>query len=191
MYLTGKPLEEQKFEVLDTPGPNEAGGDILRERVDSLLGKADVIIYLLDYTKLKTEEERGLFARFSSMRPELLKQCSERVFFVVNKIDSQDRSGLSQEETRRYVADLLSKQVSGLTAPPERVLLVSATQGLLVRFVENGRADDGVRRDFARRAFGEFGWKNKTDRAMLAGCPKITGREQTRGSGGKRSVVHL
>ena len=159
--LAGRSLGEQRFEVLDTPGPNEAGADILRARVDGLLGKADVIIYLLDYTKLKTEEEKWLFTRLSSMRPELLKQCSERLFFVVNKIDLQNRSGLSQGETRDYVAYLLSEQVPGLTILPERVLLVSAEQGLLARIVESGQADDGVRRDFARRVFG-LGGKDKT-----------------------------
>lgn len=160
--LAGRSLGEQIFEVLDTPGPNEAGADILRERVDGLLGKADVIIYLLDYTKLKTEEEKGLFARLSSMRPELLKRFSEHLFFVVNKIDLQNRSGLSQGETRDYVAYLLSEQVPGLTVLPERVLLVSAEQGLLARVVESGQADDGVRRDFAKRVFGELRGKDKT-----------------------------
>ena len=161
LCLAGRSLGEQRFEVLDTPGPNEAGADILRTRVDGLLGKADVIIYLLDYTKLNTEEEKRLFTRLSSMRPELLKQCSERLFFVVNKIDQQDSYGLSPEETRKYVADLLSKQVGGLNVPPERVLLVSAVEGLLARIVESGQADDGVRRDFAKRVFG-LGGKDKT-----------------------------
>lgn len=154
--LAERSLGEQRFEVLDTPGPNEAGADILREKVDGLLRNADVIIYLLDYTKLKTEEEKCLFTRLSSMRRELLKQCSERLFFVVNKIDLQDRSGLSLEETRKYVADLLSKQVSGLNVPLEQVLLVSAAEGLLARIVESGQAEEKVIHDFAKRAFGVF-----------------------------------
>ncbi len=175
--LAGRSLGEQRFEVLDTPGPNEAGVDILRARVDGLLGKADVIIYLLDYTKLKTKEEKGLFTRLSSMRPGLLEQCSERLFFVVNKIDLENRWGLSQGETRAYVASLLSKQVPGLTIPPERVLLVSAEQGLLARIVESGQADDGVRRDFATLVFG-LGGKDKTIEQCQSAARELLNRSK-------------
>ena len=36
-------------------GPNEAGEDALKAQVDRLLDSVDVCIYLLDYTKLKTQ----------------------------------------------------------------------------------------------------------------------------------------
>lgn len=160
--LAGRSLGQQKFEVLDTPGPNEAGTDVLRARVDRLLGEVDVIIYLLDYTKLKTEEEKELFARLSSMRPELLSRFSERLFFAVNKIDLENSRGLSPGETRQYVADVLSTQVRGLNVTPDRVLLVSAEQGLLARLVEGGRADEGVVRDFAKHVFGILGQRKAT-----------------------------
>ena len=170
--LAERSLGEQRFEILDTPGPNEAGADILREKVDGLLRDADVIIYLLDYTKLKTEEEKCLFTRLSSMRPELLKQCSDRLFFAVNKIDLQDWSGLSLEETRKYVADLLSKQVSGLNVPQERVLLVSAVEGLLARIVESGHAEEKVIHDFAKRAFGVL-YENATIEKCRLAAPRM------------------
>ena len=160
--LSGRSFGDQKFEVLDTPGPNEAGTDVLRTRVDRLLGEVDVIIYLLDYTKLKTEEEKDLFARLSSMRPELLARFSERLFFAVNKIDLENSRGLSPEKTRKYVADVLSSQVQGLQVSSDRVLLVSAEHGLLARLVESGRADAGVVRDFARQVFGILGQRTAT-----------------------------
>ena len=159
--LATRPLGNQKFEVLDTPGPNEAGTDFLRARVDRLLDEVDVIIYLLDYTKLKTEEEKGLFSRLASMRPELLKRFSERLFFVVNKIDLENSRGLSPEETQQYVTNLLSEQVPGLNISSERVFLVSAERGLLARLVKSGHADDGMVRDFAKHVFGLSG-KDKT-----------------------------
>lgn len=175
--LAGRSLGEQRFEVLDTPGPNEAGADILRERVDGLLDEADVIIYLLDYSRLKTEEEKKLFTRLSSMRSELLKQLSERLFFVVNKIDLKNWHGLSPEETRRYVADLLSKQVSGLDIPPERVLLVSAENGLLARMMESGEGDDEVRQDFAERVFG-FRGEDATIEECRDAAPELLNRSK-------------
>ena len=39
-------------------GPNEAGEDALKAQVDRLLDSVDVCIYLLDYTKLKTQVRR-------------------------------------------------------------------------------------------------------------------------------------
>src|SRR5690606_19443473 len=45
------------FELLDTPGPNEAGGHDLQEQVLRVIEQAYVVLYLLDYSKLKTEAE--------------------------------------------------------------------------------------------------------------------------------------
>lgn len=171
--LSGRAFGDQKFEVLDTPGPNEAGTDVLRARVDRLLADVDVIIYLLDYTKLKTEEEKDLFARLSSMRPELLSRFSERLFFAVNKIDLENSRGLSPEETREYVADVLTSQVRGLDVSAERVLLVSAEQGLLARLIESGRADQGVVRDFAKHVFGILGQKKATIEKCQPHAPEL------------------
>jgi small GTP-binding protein len=152
--LAGRPLGSHPFEILDTPGPNEAGADLFRARVDRLLGDADVILYLLDYTKLRTEDERALFERLAALRPELLQRLSDRLFFAVNKIDLENSKGLSQEETRQYVAEILKTQVPGLTIEPGRVLLLSAEHALLARQVGSGQASQGTLRDFARMCFG-------------------------------------
>lgn len=42
--------------LLDTPGPNEYGQDALRYRVERLLEGVDAVVYVLDYTKLKTRQ---------------------------------------------------------------------------------------------------------------------------------------
>jgi GTPase SAR1 family protein len=164
--LAGRPLGAHPFEVLDTPGPNEAGAELFRARVDRLLGDADVILYLLDYTKLRTEDERGLFARLAALRPELLRRLSDRLFFAVNKIDLENSKGLSQDETRQYVAEILTAQVPGLTIEPGRVLLLSAEHALLARQVRGGQAGRGTLADFARLCFGFRG----QHRATLEDC---------------------
>lgn len=47
-----------RLELIDTPGPNEAGEERLKQQVVRLLGSsADAVLYVLDYTKLKTTEE--------------------------------------------------------------------------------------------------------------------------------------
>lgn len=154
--LVGKPLGEQGFDILDTPGPNDAGEEGLRRKVERLLDEVDVIIYLLDYTKLKADDEQEVLNKLASIRPELLRRYTGRLFFVVNKIDQENRSSLTVEETADYVAQLLNKQIEGLTITPDRVLLVSAEDALLARLVQSGRASDAAVNDFAKKALGKF-----------------------------------
>jgi len=58
--LSNTSFDRFKFEILDTPGPNEYGQEKLKLAVDEVLDKSAVIIYLLDYTKLKTDEENNI-----------------------------------------------------------------------------------------------------------------------------------
>jgi GTPase SAR1 family protein len=166
LTLLDRPLGAYPFEVLDTPGPNEAGAEILRASVDRLLGEVDVILYVLDYTKLRTEEERGMFSRLTTLRPELLERLSERLFFAVNKIDLENSRGLSPEQTRDCVAALLREQLPGLRIEPGRVLLVSSEPALLARQVQSGQAGPGTLRDFARLCFGLRGQGQATLRRL-------------------------
>lgn len=158
--LAGRPLGQHGFEILDTPGPNEAGAEPLRARIERLLHEVDVIVYLLDYTRLKSEDDRTLFEKLTQIRPDLLRDLAKRLFFVVNKIDAQNRNGLDSEETAAYVSDLLRQQLSGIKIGPDRVLAVSAEQALLARLVESGKASPEEVKDFARIAFGQIGAKN-------------------------------
>lgn len=124
-----------KLELIDTPGPNEAGEQALRQQVVRLLGSsADAVIYVLDYTKLKTAEEVDLIktteylhksvhmlsiaqadvlATLKAENPQLVQRLSSRLFFVVNKFDVQyTEVGLSDEDTRTYVADLITQHMA-------------------------------------------------------------------------------
>lgn len=156
----------QEFELLDTPGPNEAGAGPLRARLFDLLERADVIVYLLDYTKLKTDEEMSLFKELKDLRQDILQRWQDRLFFLVNKMDLKDRSGLSEAETTAYVAVLLRNQVD-LEIPPDRILPVSAERGVLARMVLTRRASRKVLEDFVRRTFGE---ETTADAVNLDSC---------------------
>jgi small GTP-binding protein len=155
--LEGRPLGTQRFEVLDTPGPNEAGTSALRAKVERVLDNADVIVYVLDYTKLKTAEEQALFELLKEMRPELLRRCSERLFFVVNKIDLKNRNGLTLSETATYVTELLAQQLPDVTLSPERIIPVAAERALLARIVGQGNPSEKALADFINIVFGISG----------------------------------
>ncbi|GFR43890.1 hypothetical protein Agub_g5019, partial [Astrephomene gubernaculifera] len=111
--------------LLDTPGPNEAGEEQLKYQVERLLEGVDCVLYLLDYTKLKTAEEEGLFRRLRAVNPQLVERLSSRLFFVINKVDACETSeGLDPEEVRAYVADLVTRQLGAAGAPPPSPLAV-------------------------------------------------------------------
>jgi len=170
--LAGDERQGLVLELLDTPGPNEAGAGYLRARVEAILQDAAVVLYLLDYTKLKTEEEDRLFERLGELRGGLLKESNRRLFFVVNKMDQMDSRGLGPEETRDYVVDLLGQKFPTLNVQGEQVLLVSARQALLARLVLSGRADQGILRDFVEAAFGPLA-DDKSLEDFLAPAPKL------------------
>jgi small GTP-binding protein len=154
MALKGSTLGQQRFELLDTPGPNEAGTPMLRSKVEQVLDSADVIVYVLDYTKLKTAEEQLLLETLKDMRPELLRRCSERLFFVVNKIDQENRNGLSPKETASYVAGLIQDLLPDIRLTPERVIPVAAEFALLARIVADREPSEKTLRDFSAKVFG-------------------------------------
>ena len=81
--------------------------------MERLLDSVDAVVYILDYTKLKTAEEATILAKLKQANPQLVQRLSQRLFFVVNKIDSMHSSkGLQEEELCEYVADLITKQMN-------------------------------------------------------------------------------
>jgi hypothetical protein len=92
--------------------------------VERLLDGVDALIYLLDYTKLKTVEEASVLARLRSINPALVQRLSTRLFFVVNKFDqAEEGQGLGAGDTRAYVAELVTRQMDcpGFSLHPDQV----------------------------------------------------------------------
>ena len=170
--LDGQPLGDYGFEILDTPGPNEAGAEHLATAVDRLIADADVVLYLLDYTKLKTTDEAELLQRLKASRGDLLGRVHDRLFFLVNKIDAEDRNGLSQDETCDYVASSLQQHL-GVTVPKERILLLSASRALLARLVQSGQASTDALADFRKLVFGLLSDQERTDDEMAAAASSL------------------
>lgn len=58
------------------------------------------------------------------VNPQLVARLSQRLFFVVNKVDLMHTTeGLKDEEVREYVADLVTSQLSveGFRLSPDQV----------------------------------------------------------------------
>jgi GTPase SAR1 family protein len=156
--LAGKSLGKHGFEILDTPGPNEQGINALRHKVERLLKDIDVVIYVLDVTKLKTVDEARIFENLAQ-RKDLMRNLSRRLFFVVNKIDALTRHDrlqkLTPQEIAQHVVDTLRRQIEGIEITTDQVFLISAENALLARLIESGHASKEQLRDFNERAFGD------------------------------------
>ncbi|KAL4860024.1 tRNA(adenine(34)) deaminase [Chlorella vulgaris] len=148
-----------RISILDTPGPNESGEDHLRFKVERLMESVDAVLYLLDYSKLKTCEEAAMLQRLHELNPNLLRRLCTRCFFCVNKLDMAEAAeGMDEDETREYVATLVTQQLN--------IFLVSARDALFARLVlcaEPNPADEVM---FRKIAFGKR-WKGVTDPAII------------------------
>jgi small GTP-binding protein len=146
-------IESLNFQFIDTPGPNEAGAISLRTEVEKVLRMADVIVYLLDYTKLNSNDEHLLFGTISQLRDDLVSEIKDRLFFVVNKYDSKNENSLSIEQTSEFVSNSLQNSIGLKTS---KIHCVSAEKALLARMIKNGNYDRI--NDLGKKSFGDEGW---------------------------------
>lgn len=156
-----KTFEGVQFQLLDTPGVNEAGVKSLEPKINMLVRSSDVIIYLLDLSKLKSEEEEKMFRKLRDERDDLFKQLKTRLFFVVNQIDKlEDRNfgeakGFkSRNDVKRYITGYLKENLS-INLKISDIFLVSAEEAVLGRVVFSGNANEKQKEDFMKRAYGK------------------------------------
>jgi len=145
-------------ELLDTPGPNEAGAGLEMEVLAALKG-TDVVLYVLDFTKIGTADEQHMFAMLADAIGPLMQSVhsgTQRIFFVLNKIDERSRNDGDLAEIRRTVAvrisSMLPKPVSA-----SQVIPVAAELALLSKQVRDPERQHDVAflEDFLRKAKGE------------------------------------
>lgn len=111
-----------------------------------------------------------MLRRLRELNPALIRRLAHRLFFAVNKIDmAESCEGLGEEETRAYVADLVSHQlgVPGFQLDPDQIFLVSARDALFSRLVlRPGGASQEALDTFRKLAFGKR-WKSVTDPEII------------------------
>lgn len=92
-----------RFSLIDTPGPNEAGQNFLKNIIMDHLEKASAVIVVLDYTQMNAEAEAEIRKSLNGIS----HVARNRLFVFVNKFDQKDRNGMSIETLRSYVATQL------------------------------------------------------------------------------------
>lgn len=141
--------------LLDTPGPNEAGQEHLRDMLTEQLKKTSAVLAVFDYTQLKSDADEQVRAEIKS----IAKLHTGRLFALVNKFDQKDRNGDGKEAVQTLVADTL---MSGLL-DKKHVFPVSSMLGYLANHAKqqmstNNKLPDYNKeswvKDFAEKAFG-------------------------------------
>lgn len=104
-HLANLPDGIGSLTLLDTPGPNEAGQEHLRDMLREQLKNASAVLAVLDFTQLKSDADH-------EVRQELERiadVAQGRMYALVNKFDERDRNSDSESQTRRMVAETLLK----------------------------------------------------------------------------------
>ncbi|MUG91945.1 hypothetical protein F7734_05500 [Scytonema sp. UIC 10036] len=119
-----KEVIEGSFALLDTPGPNElALGEKLRKVLSAQIARASAVLAIVDYTQLKSQAEGEIREELASQ----IEQTEDRLFIFVNKFDQQDENSMTEDEVKRYIAEIFM----GGRVTQERVYPVSARYGYL------------------------------------------------------------
>lgn len=157
-HLKNMPSTQGRLTLLDTPGPNEAGQQHLRDMLKDQLKKASAVLAVLDYTQLKSDAD----AQVRESLLEISATAKDRMYAMVNKFDQKDRNSDDEDTVKKYVAQTLMKgEIS-----KEKVFPVSANQGYLASRARNEIDRSGQLeinqswvKDFAEEVFGRR-WKN-------------------------------
>ncbi|ELN9187522.1 dynamin family protein [Vibrio cholerae] len=147
--------------LLDTPGPNEAGQEHLKPMLRDQLKKASAVLTVLDYTQLKSEADGVVRQELQ----QIVAECGDRLFVLVNKFDQRDRNADSAETLTKYVAEnLMAGAVKACNVYP-----VSANRAFLackalseLHKSESLDVKQAWVEDFAKAAFGED-WHDDID----------------------------
>lgn len=138
------PLLRKGLRVLDTPGLNALGGE--PELTLSMLPEAQVIFFLLAADSGVTASDQAIWERHVR---DLDRQGPRRLYALLNKIDGLEDELLAPEEVAASQARVCRDSAAQLGLAVERVLPLSARQGLLARV----RGDDRL---LAHSRFGEL-----------------------------------
>lgn len=155
-------INSDKIRLLlqDTPGPNNSQDRKHRDLTERMIKdkKNSVILYVMNATQLRVEDDERLLRMVSDAIKEGGKQARDRFIFVVNKFDALDlekeNSETTLSATRKYLAEF------GIEQP--NIFPISAYASLLIRkSIKNEEMTRKERKDLEQYLF-DFGDKDFT-----------------------------
>lgn len=135
------------------------GQEGLKRKVDLVLREVDAIVYVLDVTKLKTDDEAELIRR---LRQNAIEPNSKKIFFVLNRIDLiQGDPAKVQKEAVDYVSELFQ-------IPSAKIFPISAFRALLsYQILGQQMPSEDTRREFGNLIWGVCDEKDISDVATM------------------------
>lgn len=127
-----------KVVLNDTPGPNNSEDEKHRALTYELINKTykPMILYILDATKLKVDDDKKLLQYISEKMKDSGVQSKDRFIFVLNKADALDPESQDGESAEEAIKDL-RKYLKNFEINNPKIFPVSAKLSSFIRSKEN------------------------------------------------------
>ncbi|WP_414754702.1 dynamin family protein [Anabaena sp. CCY 9910] len=138
------------IQLVDTPGPNSAAHTDHKRITYNFIDKANVVIYVIDFTKFDISGEDELLQEIKRQRERFNPEFYEKFFFVINKIDMHESyKGATLEDKLQDIRHRIQNGY-GYKVPDKHIIGVAAKPALLYRIDEQGLSDKERKKEFQK-----------------------------------------
>ncbi|AUT01647.1 hypothetical protein CLI64_15330 [Nostoc sp. CENA543] len=138
------------IQLVDTPGPNSAAHTDHKRITYNFIDKANVVIYVIDFTKFDISGEDELLQEIKRQRERFNPEFYEKFFFVINKIDMHESyKGTTLEDKLQDIRHRIQNGY-GYKVPDKHIIGVAAKPALLYRIDEQGLSDKERKKEFQK-----------------------------------------
>jgi hypothetical protein len=138
------------IQLVDTPGPNSAAHTDHKRITYNFIDKANVVIYVIDFTKFDISGEDELLQEIKRQREKFNPKFYEKFFFVINKIDMHESyKGAALEDKLKEIRHRIQNGY-GYQVPDKHIIGVAAKPALLYRIEEQGLSDKERKKEFQK-----------------------------------------
>jgi predicted GTPase len=138
------------IQLVDTPGPNSAAHIDHKRITYNFIDKANVVIYVIDFTKFDISGEDELLQEIKRQREKFNPNFYDKFFFVINKIDMHESyKGATLEDKIKDIRHRIQDGY-GYKVPDKHIIGIAAKPALLYRIDEQGLSDKERKKEFQK-----------------------------------------
>jgi hypothetical protein len=142
-----KHIKLDGIQFVDTPGPNSAANKDHKRITYNFLDKANVVIYVIDFTKFDIAGEDELLESIKQIRESVNPKFYEKFFFAINKIDMHEEYKGDLESKLNHIRKRIQEGY-GYKVADNYIIGVAAKPALLYRLNEQKLLDAGRKKEF-------------------------------------------
>ena len=153
--------------IIDTPGPNESGGNLrLTDVVKEQLSKSSIVLIVLDFTQLNNRAAEEIKQQ---VKPVIDLLGKDNLYVLVNKVDQRRKQDMTPEQVKKFVfndLDLSESQNSNTIFEVSAIQAFSAARFLreLQQYPDLELEDMDAIDSLAQEALG-IRWQRKLAKA--------------------------